>query len=85
MEPSRLPDGEGLFEGVRHVAAVTVKPAADGFHTYRLELAEDGEVGEAVSEIVRSQGWPLRELKRDDKSLEQVFRELTETVQEEAA
>jgi ABC-2 type transport system ATP-binding protein len=85
VRPSDPGRARALFEGVRHVSAVSAKPAADGFHTYRLELAEDGEVGEAVSEIVRSQGWPLRELRRDDKSLEQVFRELTETVQEEAA
>ena len=42
-------------------------------------------MGEPVAEIVRQRGWPLRELRRDDKSLEQVFRELTETAEEVAA
>ena len=41
--------------------------------------AWDREVAEAVYEIVRGQGWPLRELRRDDKTMEQVFRELTES------
>jgi len=83
------PDDPGraraLFEGLRHVAAVSARPTGDGFHTYRLELGEDREIGEAVSEIARSHGWPLRELKRDDRSLEQVFRDLTQTDREEAA
>jgi ABC-2 type transport system ATP-binding protein len=70
------------FAGLEGVGRVEVDEADDGFRTYRLELAEDREVGEAVSEIVRQNGWPLRELRRDDKSLEQVFRELTETAEE---
>jgi hypothetical protein len=35
--------------------------------------------------VARARGWRLRELKRDDRSLEQVFRELTESADEVAA
>ena len=34
--------------------------------------------GSPVFDAVSSRGWKLRELRRDDKTLEQVFRELTE-------
>jgi len=67
------------FETVHGVGRVEASEAGDGFHTYRLDLVEGRDVGEAVAEIASQNGWPLRELRRDDKSLEQVFRELTET------
>jgi ABC-2 type transport system ATP-binding protein len=73
-----------LFESVVNVTSVEVEPAVGGFHTFRLALAGDLQIGEAVAEIVRNEGWPLRELRRDDKSLENVFRELTATGEEVA-
>ena len=76
---------QALFERLEGVASVERAAAGDGFVTFRLHLSGDGDVGEPVAEIVRQRGWPLRELRRDDKSLEQVFRELTETAEEEAA
>jgi ABC-2 type transport system ATP-binding protein len=66
-----------LFEGLPGVAAVEQGGSDDRFHTYRLRLTGDADVGEAVYELVRQRGWTLRELRRDDKTLEQVFRELT--------
>ena len=57
----------------------------DGFVTFRLELDADREIGESVAELARKSGWALRSLRRDDKSLEQVFRDLTETVEEAVA
>jgi ABC-type multidrug transport system ATPase subunit len=74
-----------LFEGLGNVAAVEDREAEDGFRTYRLKLREDREIGEFVAEIVRANGWRMRELRRDDRSLEQVFRELTETAVEARA
>ena len=72
----------GRIDGVLSVA----HDGADGrFHTFRLALANDADVGEAVYEAARERGWPLRELRRDDKTLEQVFRELTESAREVAA
>ena len=52
-------------------------PVEDETRIMILELEDDRQVGEAVAAAVREQGWPLRELRRDDRSLEQVFRELT--------
>ena len=65
------------LETVAGVSSATAVGIDDGFTTFRLALAQDREVGEEVASVVRREGWPLRELRRDDKDLEQVFRELT--------
>jgi ABC-2 type transport system ATP-binding protein len=66
-----------VLERVPHVSSAQATSLDDGFTTFRLYLDEDHEVGEDVAAAVREHGWPLRELRRDDRNLEQVFRELT--------
>jgi ABC-2 type transport system ATP-binding protein len=68
-----------VLERVPHVATARATALEDGFTTFRLALEEDHEVGEEVAAAVRERGWPLRELRRDDRNLEQLFRELTGT------
>lgn len=73
---ARLPGVEG----------VEMTHDEDRFHQYRMRLAhQDNDVGEAVFQAARQHGWSLCELRRDDKTLEQVFRELTEAAPEVAA
>jgi ABC-2 type transport system ATP-binding protein len=88
-DPGRAGEMFRQIAGVEAVELQPVGPAeagADGSYcTFRLRLAGDSEVGEAVAEIVRREGWRLRELRRDEKSLEQVFRELTGPAREAAA
>jgi ABC-2 type transport system ATP-binding protein len=67
-----------LFQSLPGVEDVEHAGGRDGFHTFRLRLADDRDVGEAIFEAVRREGWALRELRRDDQTLEQVFRRLTE-------
>lgn len=74
-----------LFAELPGVESVRRDAGPQGFDTFLLELKEDREIGEAVFEIARQHGWALRELRRDDKTLEQVFRELTESGEEVAA
>ena len=74
-----------VFEALPGVARVEHDHKSDRFHTFRLHLQGDSDVGEAVFDAVRERGWALRELRRDDKTLEQVFRELTESTAEVAA
>ena len=77
-------DPAAARQALASVAGVTsVEPAGrdGGFHTFRLALGSGGEIGEAISDLAREKGWRLRELRRDDRSLEQVFRELTGTVE----
>ena len=85
LSPDDPARARALLEGLPDVGPVEAEDLGDGFHTFRLQLTGDKEIGESVAEIVRQQGWPMRELRRDDKSLEQVFRELTETVEEVVA
>jgi ABC-2 type transport system ATP-binding protein len=77
----------GLLERIPGVRAVRVEGegAADGFRTFRLEATGPADLSEAVADLARTEGWRLRELRRDERSLEQVFRELTETRTEVAA
>jgi ABC-2 type transport system ATP-binding protein len=86
---SVLPDDPAaaarLFESLPGVTAVEQEPGADRFQTYRLQLAGKDDIGEAVFSAVRERGWVLRELRRDDKTLEQVFREVTAVGAEVAA
>jgi ABC-2 type transport system ATP-binding protein len=72
----------GALPGVSSIALEREQP---GVTTWRLGLAESAEVGEAVYRTVRDHGWSMSELRRDDKTLEQVFRELTERELEAAA
>jgi len=79
---SVAPDDAGaaraLFATIDGVGAVEAAGADGPFLTFRLALEGDRQVGEDVAREVLQRGWPLRELRRDDKTLEQVFRELTE-------
>ncbi len=67
-----------VLERLPGVGRVEHRGSADGYDTFRLHLGEHGDVGEAVFDAARQHGWRLAELRRDDKTLEQVFREITE-------
>ena len=78
VTPDPAAAGQALG-GLPGVSQVEHAARGDGAHTFRLELGTEREIGEAVAELARARGWGLRELRRDDRSLEQVFRELTES------
>ena len=59
------------------VASVERGEDTERFQTFRLRISGNEEIGERVYDAARTEGWPLSELRRDDKTLEQVFRELT--------
>jgi len=73
-EPSEAARALGSLPGV---SGISTAGSDDGFTTFRLQLEGEGQIGETIAAAVRDRGWPLRELRRDDRSLEQVFRELT--------
>ncbi len=74
-----------VLERVPNVSSAQATSLEDGFTTFRLVLDADHEVGEDVAAAVRERGWPLRELRRDDRNLEHLFRELTGTSAEEVS
>ena len=67
------------LEAIPGVSGVRSETAGDGFTTFRLALRGEAPIGEALAEVARDKGWALRELRRDERSMEQVFRELTAT------
>src|SRR5438093_7684124 len=81
-DPAQVREELGHLEGV---VSADSSDRGDGFHAFRMHLAGDHEIGEAVADLARARGWRMRELKRDDRSLEQVFRELTESAAEVVA
>jgi ABC-2 type transport system ATP-binding protein len=81
VAPADAGEARALFERIPGVKRVEHENAAQRFQTYKLLLDGRTDVGEAVYEAVRGRGWPLAELRRDDRTLEQVFRELTEAVE----
>jgi ABC-2 type transport system ATP-binding protein len=73
--PSGATQALGRLAGVRAVEALT---SADGFPAYRLRARDDAPVDllPAIYGLAQEQGWPLRELHRDVRTLETVFNEL---------
>jgi len=67
--------------GVEGITRVDRRPVGEGWTEFRMRLGDGVERGEQVAALARERGWALRELRRDDRSLEQVFRELTETTE----
>ncbi len=75
----------GVFIDLPGVGTVDLESESDGLTTWRLGIDAATDVGEAVYRAVRDRDWTLTELRRDDRTLEQVFRELTERDVEVAA
>ena len=74
-----VPDGveRALRElgGVRDVERIQTP---DGYPTYRVlgQESDGADLCPAIYDLARGQGWPLRELRRDVRTLETVFNEL---------
>ncbi len=72
-------DAEGRLheiDGVRGVEPLTV---ADGYPAYRVLGAAQVDLCPAVYQLARQHAWPLRELRRDVRTLETVFNQLATT------
>ena len=73
-EPPGVQSELSALDGVE---GVELSAAADGYPTYRVHGEGDSaDLCPAVYDLARQQGWPLRELRRDVRTLESVFNEL---------
>lgn len=61
------------LNGVTDVASV---PTEEGFSAYRITGEEGLDLCPAIYDVARQHDWPLRELRRDVRTLEAVFNEL---------
>jgi ABC-2 type transport system ATP-binding protein len=71
-------DAERLLRGLTGVKDVESTRTAEGFAVYRVLGRRRGQkdICPAIYELARKQNWPLRELRRDVRTLETVFDEL---------
>jgi ABC-2 type transport system ATP-binding protein len=53
--------------------------AADGYPTYRIVGRDGVDLCPAIYELARQENWPLRELRRDTRTLESIFNQLATT------
>jgi ABC-2 type transport system ATP-binding protein len=58
------------------VVAVEALRTGDGFPTYRVLGKANADLCPAIYSLARQQNWPLRELRRDVRTLEAVFNQL---------
>src|SRR5512136_1478940 len=68
------------LKGVREVESLT---SHDGFPAYRVLGAPQADLTPAVYALARDNGWPLRELRRDVRTLETVFNQLATSEDDE--
>ncbi len=67
------------------VAAVEVVTTGNGLAQYRLSAHEDNaNIAPVIAAAVVAQGWQLYELRREERTLEKVFQEISEQVEEVA-
>lgn len=66
------------LRGLDIVKGVEMLPVEDGYPAYRIlgKDASDADLTPAIYDLARREGWPLRELRRDVRTLETVFNEL---------
>ena len=67
------------LESVPGVTGVQAAPRQDGVIAFRIAVSGGGEVAERVWRAAAERRWPVRELAPEERTLEQVFRSLTET------
>ncbi|MGD2146207.1 MAG: ATP-binding cassette domain-containing protein [Anaerolineae bacterium] len=72
--------GLGQVEGVEVVSGEDGSREQPAFPTYRVLAADSqADLCPAIYDVARGEGWPLRELRQDARTLESVFNELATT------
>ena len=49
---------------------------SDGYPTFRITSSSDVDLCPTIFDLARQENWPMRELRRDVKTLESVFNQL---------
>ena len=70
---------DGALRAIGGVQGVELAKALDGFPAYRVVGAPNVDLCPAVYDLARQNSWPLRELRRDVRTLEAVFNQLATT------
>lgn len=76
-----VPEVDALLAPLPGVTAVDPFTATGGYPAWRVHATSDGDLCPAIYEVARQQAWPVRELRRDVRTLEDVFNSLVTTAQ----
>jgi hypothetical protein len=68
--------------GVTRVESGLRGAASDGWRRFILHRSSDVDPREALFDLAKERGWRLRDLHREELTLEQIFRALTGAVRE---
>jgi len=79
--PDAAPDVADRLKALAGVETVEAYPTPDG-QEYRVRGAGGADLRPAIYELARQKNWPLLELRRDARTLETVFNELTTTLRQ---
>ncbi len=72
----KVKNAEGALRSLKGVRGVEPMTSHDGFPAYRVLGAAKADLTPAVYVLARDNAWPLRELRRDVRTLETVFNQL---------
>jgi ABC-2 type transport system ATP-binding protein len=73
----RAPDGvSGALQRLAGVRSIEPVRTPDGFPAFRVFGREKADLCPAIFDLARQQSWPVRELRRDVRTLETVFNQL---------
>ncbi len=78
------PDVTADLERLAGIHSVELAITRDG-HTYRVQTRDSQDLRPEIYALARDKGWPLRELRRDVRTLETVFNELATALMEPAS
>ena len=61
----------------KHVADVVRLATKDGYHQFKIKATGTGDPRPQIFDLARDQSWRLRELRREECSLEDIFSRIT--------
>lgn len=70
---------EAALTAVPELTNVEVKPLVDSRHRIRIEMTGDADVHALLSHLIHEHRWVVRKLIEEERSLEDVFHDLTDT------
>jgi ABC-2 type transport system ATP-binding protein len=80
----KVKNAETALRGLKSVRSVESFTSHDGFPAYRVLGAPQADLTPAVYALARDNNWPVRELRRDVRTLETVFNQLATSEEDEA-
>ena len=75
----RIDGADQALRALQGVRGIEAARTPDGFPSFRVLGDGNADLCPKIYDLVRGQNWPLRELRRDVRTLESVFNQLATT------